>query len=102
MRTLIFDQLKSSFIRAESWQLSIISPAAIIHYPHLTDMSPDTTKDDAVTDSMVVHAQGQGIGESLIFDWSLIFFGISRFFPPVLILHGMNFKILRIRVPLIY
>ena len=37
-----------------------------------------------------------------MFDWSLIFFGISRFFPPLLILHGMNFKIPRIRVGLIY
>ena len=74
MRTRITDQFKSSFIRVSA----IIHYLSGCHYPlsPLTDMSRDTTRGDAVTDR-----GDKAFGESPIFDWSLIFFGISRFFP---------------------
>ena len=72
MRTPIANQFKPNHPLSKYRQLSIISPAAIIHYPwltdislmvsryfpRLTDMSLDTTRDDAVTDKGFVHAQG--------------------------------------------
>ena len=74
----LWSPISSNHPLSESRQLSIICLAAIIHYPQLTDISPDTTTDDAVTDSGWVAPRDKAFGESW-FDWSLLVWLVVNF-----------------------
>ena len=88
--------ISSNHPLSESRQLSIISLAAIIHYPRW----PICLE----TQQGVMLSQIGGTrhwGKSDL--WLVVnFLWNFTLLSPVLILHGMNFKILRIRLPLIY